>query len=152
VFTLRSGKLTYTDGCMFRSRMHVQLAAGSGWYGEPETISIVRLAGPYASYVLTRPNATEAESSMVVTDLRAGARATFVALVEVLGDVLTPTGTVAWLGHNSDDPYPALSVRTLNASGSTLLDRSPDIDPHSLQLSGSTLTWLDDGVQRSATL
>jgi hypothetical protein len=159
VFTIRSGKLTYTDGCVFRSRMHIQLGVGSWWEGEPEQLSILRFAGPFASYVLTRPEATQPWSLMVVTSLLNGARAVFggdVGPVEVLGEVLTQTGTVAWVGHNSDDftsgSAPTFSVRTLNASGSTLLDRGPDIDPHSLRLNGSTLTWLDGGVEQRATL
>jgi hypothetical protein len=39
-----------------------------------------------------------------------------------------------------------------DAQGRRMLDGGPGLDTQSLTLSGSTLTWVNDGQTRSATL
>src|SRR3954465_868497 len=117
VFTLRTGKLTFTDGCLFASRMHIQLGAGVGWsigaYVESDSVWAVRFNGAYVSYALAEPGPADPDRSIVVTDLQTGAQRFRFDGADVQNQVLSPTGAVAWIGTNWDDQYPALSVRRL---------------------------------------
>ena len=45
-----------------------------------------------------------------------------------------------------------VEVAAVDASGRRLLDSGSDVDPESLALDGSTLSWLKAGVTQSATL
>jgi hypothetical protein len=156
VFTIRTGKLTFTDGCLFASRVHVQLGAGLGWsigtYAESDAVSAVRFAGAYVSYELDSPGPADFERDIVVTDLQTGAQRFSFSGVDVRAEVLSATGAVAWIGTNWDDQFPARSVRKLDSSGMTILDRGPDVDPQSLRLDRHTLTWTNGGVTETATL
>jgi hypothetical protein len=65
---------------------------------------------------------------------------------------LKPNGSVAVIGFG--DPYspdPVHVVWAYDTLGWRVLDRG-NISERSLRLSGSTLTWVKDGVVRSATL
>jgi hypothetical protein len=45
-----------------------------------------------------------------------------------------------------------VEVVAVDVNGRRLLESSPDIDPQSLALDGSTLSWSTGGVTHSATL
>ena len=154
VFTIRTGKLTFTDGCLFASRMHVQIGAGLGWgdgtYVESDAVSAVRFNGAYVSYELDEPGPADPERDIVVTDLRTGARRFGFSGTYVENQVLSATGAVAWIGTTWDDPVRA--VRKLDAGGMTILDHGPDIDPQSLRLTGHALRWTNGGLPEVATL
>lgn len=66
--------------------------------------------------------------------------------------VLRPNGSVAWsvegLGDGDDGGY----VYRHTARGTTRVDRGLRLDPWSLRLRGSKLSWLNGGERRRATL
>jgi hypothetical protein len=64
-------------------------------------------------------------------------------------------GAIAWIGvGNSIIGHGPLTVEVFRATahGRALLDSGESVDPRSLRLHGSKLTWKDDGAARSATL
>jgi hypothetical protein len=78
---------------------------------------------------------------------------------------ITRTGSVAWTvcehpqaGSGEPSPecvrpgYEARVWKLERGSPAELLDEGTDIDPRSLGLRGSTLTWLHGGERRTATL
>ena len=85
-----------------------------------------------------------------------------------VGDLeLKANGSVAWtldrlavspnglpIDNGSGEPPAALAweVWALDSHGQRVLDSGPNLDLHSLELNGSTLTWIKDGTTRSATL
>jgi hypothetical protein len=69
---------------------------------------------------------------------------------------LKANGSVAWIldrvdytGAGNSQTY---EVWKSDGAGMVLLDSDPEIDPASLLLDGSTLTWTRAGEPRSATL
>jgi hypothetical protein len=76
-------------------------------------------------------------------------------------------GSVAWtldrlavspnalpIDNGSGEPpaAPAWEVWAFDSHGQRVLDSGPNLELHSLELNGSTLTWIKDGTTRSATL
>jgi hypothetical protein len=73
--------------------------------------------------------------------------------------VVKSNGSVAWVldrvDYSATPPHQTQTyeVRRADSQGAALLDSSPDINPYSLTLSGSTLAWRRQGGEtRSATL
>jgi hypothetical protein len=122
------------------------------------------LAGPYTAYVLSYLGAVQGSDVVEVVDLRDGSRLVprsdepsppdVAAPRLVRGIVLKDNGSVAWIQNSSFSQeeqvwaHDALSYRKLDSAPRGT--GSPSIT--SLQLTGSTLTWLHDGEPRSATL
>jgi hypothetical protein len=65
---------------------------------------------------------------------------------------LKPNGSVAWLDQLSGFTIGTIEVIAVDATGRRLLESSPDVDPRSLTLDGSTLSWITAGATHSATL
>jgi hypothetical protein len=67
--------------------------------------------------------------------------------------VLKRDGSAGWIRNDCPDP-PTCNNVVLKADHTHRhrLDSGPDIDPHSLVLHGSTMSWTKAGVRRSATL
>jgi hypothetical protein len=68
---------------------------------------------------------------------------------------LKENGALAWTvarGSWADPQFSARELWVSDAQGRRMLDRGPGLDTQSLTLSGSTLTWVNDGQTRSATL
>jgi hypothetical protein len=66
---------------------------------------------------------------------------------------LSPKGSVAWIRFHSDNlGKDTVEVNKLDRAGEAILDSDPAIDPYSLQLTGSTVTWKLGGEPKSATL
>ena len=123
-----------------------------------------QLAGPYTAYVLSYVGAVMGSDVVNVVDLRDGTR--LVPASDGLGplDVSTPrlvrglvlkdNGSVAWVQNSSYSHEEQLWAH--DALGYRKLDSAPprvDSPPiASLQLQGSTLTWLHDGEPYTATL
>jgi hypothetical protein len=78
--------------------------------------------------------------------------------LEIEGIVLKPNGSVAWILERQvwdfNNPYNQTYGVWKSDAGddAELLDSGSDIDPRSLTLNGSTLTWTRAGEPRSATL
>lgn len=70
--------------------------------------------------------------------------------------VLRRNGSIASIATGTefgDEPPPsAIQVRALDAGGIRLLDEGPGISLRSLELDGTTVSWVKDGVRKSATL
>ncbi|MCA1699515.1 MAG: hypothetical protein LC790_11710, partial [Actinobacteria bacterium] len=70
--------------------------------------------------------------------------------------VLRRNGSIASIAtgaeYGSQTPPSAIQVRALDASGIRTLDEGAGISLRSLELDGSTVSWVKDGVRESATL
>ncbi len=68
--------------------------------------------------------------------------------------VLKPNGSVAWIVDRlafMGSPH-TIDVVAVDSTGRRLLDSGLAVDPTSLTLTGSTLTWRKGGATKSATL
>jgi hypothetical protein len=129
-------------------------------------LAVVRLAGnfvafgayegsPCVRYGMCRPGYSPSLTTAVV-DLRTGARRDF-HLADPRGTpvagralVLNSGGSIAWIGCPAGCDA-GRELHTIDAHGNHLLDAGA-LDPASLRLSGSTLSWTNAGAPRSATL
>ena len=147
-------------GCVIGGTASYELAPGGQTHATP-----VVLVGQLAAYGLSSFGVDTGTTSVVVRRLSDGAQLLDVPavakpypLVEavqgVTGLVLAPDGAVAWIGqeHSLGTGQTVTEVVKDDASGETVLDSGAGIDTSSLQLSGSTVTWLDAGVTKTATL
>jgi hypothetical protein len=67
--------------------------------------------------------------------------------------VLAPDGSAAWIVcAGGSTPSPCQVVAAVAFGPNTLLDQGDQIDPKSLSLDGSTLSWRDNGETKTATL
>lgn len=76
---------------------------------------------------------------------------------DVVALKLTRAGSAAWTDSddNRGDCQGALAIQVWTVQAHQqpqLLDSSSTVDPHSLQLHDHTITWIDAGTQRSATI
>jgi hypothetical protein len=71
-------------------------------------------------------------------------------LVEILA--LAPSGSAAWIVCAEPQRAPCQVVEEVDYGPKTLLDQSDTIDPKSLTLDGTTLSWRNNGETRTATL
>ncbi len=150
----------YAVACLYSRNKPVDL--GLDIDGDPD-VGLYRLAGPYVAYAESSCEGLgPCLSDVIVRDLRTG-KASFRAAPpsdpfdQVSDLVLTENGAVAWIAQPKSlgGTPPASLETTLWASdgqGSKVLASGDGIDPRSLELSGSTLTWLKDGVPMTATL
>ena len=124
---------------------------------------LVRFAAPYVAYV---PTIEAVPDDVKVMDMRNGHVHTYPAVHPIENKICSQTqslelkrdGAVAWIATNfrasgcEHPPTGAIEVRVHDKLGLRLLDSSLAIVPTSLQLSGSTLRWVDGGLTRTATL
>ncbi len=74
-----------------------------------------------------------------------------VGIGETTAIVVKGDGSVAWIARASRQ-LGSIQVRSVDKTGSHLLAASPEIEPDSLALAGSTLYWTQGGKPMSATL
>jgi hypothetical protein len=134
----------------------------------PLSVHGLRLSGQYTAYVVQgRSTAGKTESRVQSLNLLTGQLRTRNALTDQTASegeatefvrrlYLRPDGAIAW---SADEPDPATvnapaEIARLDAHGFSLLDQGPEpaLDPATLRLSGTTLTWQHDGAPRTATL
>jgi hypothetical protein len=131
-----------------------------------------RFAGPLAAAVLVAQIGEPAASAAVrpvgqaaigLRDLRAGAVVRWVEPTANRADgpfrvvdlELKENGALAWTvarGSWTDPQFSARELWVSDAQGQRVLDGGPGLETQSLTLSGSTLTWVNEGQTRSATL
>jgi hypothetical protein len=131
----------------------------------PGRVAPVRLAGEIVAYGLARCGVDTGSSSIVVRDLVTGKRLANVpagtiargpesyVLVESL--VLTGGGGVGWIAVDESlvRTRPSIyEVHRFMGAKSALLDHGSAIDPASLRLAGSRMTWRNGQTMRSARL
>jgi hypothetical protein len=126
-------------------------------------VSPVKVAGRMAAYGLERCGVDTGFTEVVVRRLTSGAQLHSLAATSPPGAesfqsvdslVLKPDGAVAWIGSGSSivGHGRLVEVRKADRSGEALLDSGSAIDPRSLRLRRSTLTWKHASSTRSATL
>jgi hypothetical protein len=124
----------------------------------------VALAGTVAAYGYTRFGVDTVTTEVVVRRLTDGATLRDFPAGGIVGPesfqsvgsvVVKADGAVAWIGSDTSilgHRGPWLEVHAASGSSNSLLDSGPRIDPTSLRLHGSTLSWRDGAVTRHATL
>ena len=67
--------------------------------------------------------------------------------------MLAPTGSAAWIICKWLETHgPCQVVNEVTFGSNTLLDQGDQVDPKSLTLDGSTVTWRNNGETKTATL
>jgi len=154
---------TRVYGCLFSTNTRVFLG-GQGASGD-QFVELFRLAGPYVAYVSIGCSAA-CGYGVVVTDLRSGADFRVAPTDGPVSDlVVTAEGTAAFIagGPAPGSPFEVRVVEPTIRSclpppsstcwnSTRLLDSGPGIDTASLSLEGATLSWINDGVTRTAPL
>jgi hypothetical protein len=141
------------------------------WYGLPA----VKVVGPVVAWAVTAPDGPDAPLRTTIerVDLRSEGYVDFrsvpaanTRIPKVGSLVLRRDGAAAWITcpgkrrsvgefkPTCDSPGHADGVYTLKpqAKSAKLVARGTRIDPHSLRLHGSRITWTQRGQQRSAHL
>jgi hypothetical protein len=149
----------HSYGCLFSRNRRFEL--GRNW--DDESIELPQVAAPYAGYVSIFCGVGRCFPFIAVRDLRDGRvlRNIDASIETVAGRpsavqslVLKANGSVAWIVDRAafmGSPR-TIDVVAEDTTGRRMLDRGPDIDPLSLRLSGSTLSWQKGGASRTATL
>ena len=157
-----SGLVTHVYACLFaKPKRRVDL----GRNYDDETIEVPRIASTLVAYSVGVTSLAGSFAQIRVLDLSKAIPARTVDATpgppqsgtnRVRDLVLKPNGSLAWtVGRGSFDPaYPAFQQQlwARDASGERLLDSGPNVHLESLELNGSTLTWLHGEIPRSATL
>jgi hypothetical protein len=150
-------------GCATRTSKVYRLGSAQSCFVEPR-IGPVTLAGRIAAYAQVRCGVDTASSQVVVRDLADGkVLMSHPAISHVPGPesfesvrviVVKRDGAVAWIAAVSSIGHPSslFEVHRGDRQGHALLDSGARIVPRSLRLHGSTITWTDAGMPRSATL
>jgi hypothetical protein len=149
----------HSYACLFSENKRIEL--GRNW--DDESIELPHLTAPYAGYESIECGVGSCFSVITVRDLRDGSvlRNAAVSPAPVPGQpapaeslVLKANGSVAWIVDRAafmGSPR-SIDVVAEDTAGRRILDSGLDIDPQSLALTGSTLTWQKGGTTRSATL
>jgi hypothetical protein len=135
---------------------------GASW-GEIHNIT---LAGRYVGFTEWAQDHNFLEYYVMVTDLRT--RRSKVALPTgtappdqrsyqtgfgpTTGLVLKDDGAVAWIAQDIYAEPTTYEVHKADRDGKQVLDAGPDVDPQSLRLTGSRLSWIKNGQPASAVL
>jgi hypothetical protein len=122
---------------------------GGGTFGELHDRILFRLAGPYVAYD-TQQYDCNCGSTVTVRDLSTGGFTRSLARRYLWDLRLRGNGSVAWIENPGYTGSPN-DVWVADTHGLRQLD-SGNISRRSLALSDSTVTWVKDGVVRSATL
>ena len=160
-------RLEDTDAERDSEESYLALLDALSWLGlnyDETSLDTFRLAGPFVAYLRGDQYNAFPQHLLEVRDLRDGSYIHLPTLPSpsVVHDVaLRDTGSVAWtlvrLGVDSyGQPDPNLVVArevwALDTAGQRMLDSGPKVDVESLELDGSTLTWMNDGAVHTATL
>jgi hypothetical protein len=81
-----------------------------------------------------------------------GLTVSFVGIGPVESLVVKTDGAVAWIAQDDFVGHLSYQVHALDTAGGRVLAEGPEVEPHSLALTGGTLYWLQGGVAHSATL
>ena len=153
------------DGCSRVSSKTYTLGSSTVGPGQTRVVAVA-LAGPVAAYGLSTFGVDTVSATIVVRRLNDGKqlfqRPAFVGtlppefIVSVESVVVKRDGSVAWIveGGSIISAEKTAEVVALSHGHERLLDSTAAgiIDPKSLRLHGSKLTWTRGGAQHSATL
>lgn len=145
--------------CLFETDERVLL----GRNYDDERIEVPRLAGSLIAYAAVGCGVSGCQASIEVRDLSTGAVVREAR--PVLGPpdgphgvrdlALTENGSLAWTvarGKWFEPRFSAHELWVLDSHGQRRVDSGPNLELESLHLDGSTITWVNDGTARSATL
>jgi hypothetical protein len=157
------GQPTY--GCLFSTRHSWRLDLPGRWtFLNPQTVV---LRAPWVAYAITSNGVDGSGSGISVKNLRTGAVTQgFPAITtppepgperfrSVEKIVLQGNGNVAWIGQETSiisTEWSRRQVEIADSAGFAVVDESVGIEPKSLTLNGTTLTWSDSGETRIAQL
>ena len=154
---------TAVYGCALSARRPLHLGDSRSCL-RADRVTVVAVAGALAAYGTQRCGVDTGLASLVVRRLTDGARLRQAQAISapvgpesyttVTSVVVKADTSVAWVGVGSSivSHRRVIEVRAEDSHGSHVLDQSTLIDPSSLRLNGSRLSWRDRGVARSATL
>lgn len=145
------GWMPVAYACLYTENRLVKLGEDVDWGDPGGTVDLVRfrLVGPYVAYG-TFGGAEFIRSSVLVHDLRNGSHREKYAGGFIGNLVLKDNGSTAWTAADEEQHVPP-TVWAWDSLGARRLD-SGKIPDKSLKLNGSTLTWTNNGVVRSAIL
>jgi hypothetical protein len=152
--------IPFAYGCLYSVDKRVPLGLdGFNAGGGGQSLDNFRLAGPYVAFGCGGNPIYGCWVGVDVVDLRDGSvhRPNLdTSLGGAFGSGAGPTdvelkdnGSVAWIAGRDGDPR---EVGALDANGQRALDRGTRIQPDSLTLDGSTLSWRNGPDVRSTTL
>jgi hypothetical protein len=150
--------------CSYRYGRSYRLWEGD--FTEPDSYTRFRISGHFAGYVVDPGCANDPDCGVrprvTSLNLRTGVvRAYYSATVDyglekVHDLVLRRNGSITSIAtgteFNDETPPSAIQVRALDAAGLRILDEGPGISLRSLELVSTTVSWVKDGVRKSATL
>lgn len=130
-----------------------------------EGLQVVRLTDPFVAFGRYVCGGLVCfTDSVEVVDVRTGSRKKLAQVHSLEAEAppmildleLKQTGAVGWIAtaqRDRNDPSTAVTeVWAADRAGQRMLDSGPGIDGTSLTLSGSTLSWRNGSVRRSATI
>lgn len=143
--------------CSYRYGRSYRLWEGD--YTDPDSYERFRISGHFAGYTVD-PGCPADDGCIgrrvTSLNLRTGVDRAYFAGEDVHDLVVRRNGSIASIDTASrydDETRPSvIRVRALDASGVRTLDEGPGISLRSLELVGTTVSWVKDGVRKSATL
>jgi hypothetical protein len=163
VYTVKSGRADYGDvllGCLRSNGKRLRLAENydDGLY-VTSVFSKVRLNGRFVAWEEDSsdvsckadcpPGYDPSTETLSAVDLSSRRKRTIAAAAVADALVVSRSGGLAWVGQGQG----ALVVNVAPAGAREYAPvDSGDVDPASLRLRGSVLSWLNAGVEKSATL
>jgi hypothetical protein len=151
-------------GCSKHATGAISLGQTRSCIARPQVGPVV-LKGELAAYGVRRCGVDTGRASVVVRRLddrrllhdspAVTGRLRPESYMEVGSLVLAPDGSVAWIGTGTSVINPAaktVEVHEIDRAGSRLLDSGGQIEPRSLRLRGSQLSWRHGTATRSARL
>ena len=149
-------------GCAFAESHQFRLGSAARSIREAR-VSPVAVAGVNAAYGLSNFGVDTIRASVVVRRLTDGTQLKELAATRAVGAesfesvgsvVVRPDGAVAWIGslHSIIGHRSVTEVHEASSAGDRVLDSGLGIDSTSLRVRGDTLSWVNSGVTRHATL
>ncbi len=143
--------------CLFSSGSAWEI--GRNW--DDELVEVPRLTAPYAAWSAVQCGNSNCISTVTTLDVASGGGpdsfpASTAGLpgnsTRVTDLALKANRSVAWIVDIGSSVGSDRQVVAVDSAGRRVLDSGGNIDPESLTLSGSTLSWTESGAGRSANL